>query len=142
VNSIFNRRAQSTSRNVEWTTNKHQDGKHQPKRRRFIYNCLEILVFRRFFEAGQFSSIRRTGRLAEAEVGRSDSSTGDSYSNAVTGSIIGLLRTRNILAVGPLGRPRQGRMRGAGQVLQQAAIRADRQNPAGRDYGNLLRSGK
>ena len=89
----------------------------------------------------QYVSIRYTERLAEAGVEPSVGSVGDSYDNALAETIIGLYKTEVIRRRGPwrsrsrgVRDPRMGRL-----VQSPPAPRADRQRPAGRGRGTLLR---
>jgi len=65
------------------------------------YNRLTQPVWRRPLEPGQYLSIRYTERLADAGIERSVGSTGDSYDNALAGSLIGLYKTEVIRRRGP-----------------------------------------
>ncbi len=68
----------------------------------------------------QYLSIRYTERLADAGIGRSVGSVGDSYDNALAESVIGLFKTEVIRAPRSLAKLRRGRVRdpGVGRLVQ------------------------
>lgn len=89
----------------------------------------------------QYLSIRYTERLAEAGIEPSVGSVGDSYDNALAETIKGLFKAEVIptRALAQLrGRricdPRMGRL-----VQQTPPARSDREHPARRSRGQLLR---
>lgn len=69
-----------------------------------IYNPSRNLVLRRPVESAQYPSIRYSERLAEACIGPSVGSSGDSYDNALAETINGLTRPKSSTDAAP-GRP-------------------------------------
>ena len=74
-------------------------------------------------QAAQYTSIRYTERLAEADARPSIGSVGDSYDNALAESIIGLFKSELIHRRGPWRSLDAGRARdlGTGGLVQQPA---------------------
>ncbi len=78
-----------------------------------FYDRLTQAVLRRPIELGQYLSIRYTERLAEAGMGSSVGSVGDSYDNALAESVIGLFKTEVSRRARTLAWPRGRQVRDA-----------------------------
>jgi len=66
-----------------------------------MYFCSRKPVLRRSIEPSQYTSIRYTERLDDANAAPSIGSIGDSYDNAMAESVIGLYKTELIVPQGP-----------------------------------------